>query len=347
MPGHYVFVRCWVGFTNAFPFKRFNCLPDLQIVDAIERYARDWLRKNKPAVREEIRRQKTKLLAAAKHRARSAIPVPGRAARPTWKAGIGSVSVDPRMRGPKPSLGVRVAQLVGWAHVPSKSFGDPSPSPRIFLTSLVEDLGDAEQIACALQTDCRDSGLGEQLVLHFGVVPVSDFSPAEEARAKLFVKEIRAGKTFGARWDIGRLLEPIAAQIEAEVKEIRARDERIGEGGMLDTSTEHDGPDNSKEQAKQQTVEVPPASKRDPRAPKIHAATLAKAILFEEPDISPTNLAKQVGVSPGTLYTRTARWKDVRATLLARGDTEAPQGFKDKDGNIEAWYVDRKTDEDP
>lgn len=48
--------------------------------------------------------------------------------------------------------------------------------------------------------------------------------------------------------------------------------------------------------------------------------TLAKAILFEDPEISPTELAKRVGVRRGTLYKKSPQWIDVRRTLIARGD---------------------------
>lgn len=66
-----------------------------------------------------------------------------------------------------------------------------------------------------------------------------------------------------------------------------------------------------------------------------HPAIIAMAILLKEPKISPTDLAKRVGVVKGTLYKRNETWKGVRQTLMAR-DTSLPKGKKDKDGNIEA-----------
>jgi len=289
MPGHYVFVRCWVGFTDAFPFEEFNCLPDSQIVDAIESYALDWLRKNKAAAREEIRRRKTEkmgLLAALERRARHALP--GGPARRSvgfsghggttssiWRPGIGLVPLDQpysRKRRPRPSLGVRVAQLVGWAHVRSESFGNPSPSSRIFATTSVEDRGDAEQIARALQMRHGDSGLGKQLVLRFGVVPASDLSPAEQLNAELFVENIRAGESVDADENIeniARLIVPDAAEFEAKLKKIRARAETIGNG-----SDKH-----SREPDGDATGDSPPPE--DPDAKKLAPSRVKAAAVYE------------------------------------------------------------------
>ncbi len=66
----------------------------------------------------------------------------------------------------------------------------------------------------------------------------------------------------------------------------------------------------------------------------IDKPTLTMAILLREPEIAPTMLAKRVGVSPGTLYSKSEKWKHVRQTLLARGD--APRG-KRSNGQVEAW----------
>ena len=73
--------------------------------------------------------------------------------------------------------------------------------------------------------------------------------------------------------------------------------------------------------------------------PLPHPASIALAVLFEEPDIQVSELAKRAGVSPGTLYSRGKRWKSVRATLMARGKPPADVlgGYKDRDVNVEAW----------
>ena len=70
--------------------------------------------------------------------------------------------------------------------------------------------------------------------------------------------------------------------------------------------------------------------------PEPHPASIAMAILFEHPDISPTDLAKQVGVSRGTLYSKSAKWKHVRQTLKARNNAQAVRGTKSTDGDLEA-----------
>ncbi len=68
----------------------------------------------------------------------------------------------------------------------------------------------------------------------------------------------------------------------------------------------------------------------------IDEATLAMAIIFKNPEISPTDLARQVGVSRGTLYSRSKKWIDVRRTLMARDKGEALQGTKSADGELDA-----------
>ena len=75
----------------------------------------------------------------------------------------------------------------------------------------------------------------------------------------------------------------------------------------------------------------------------LHKATIAKAILFEEPDISPTELAKRVGVSRGTLYSKSKKWIDVRRTLKARDNTATPHGTKSADGKLDAAADDRES----
>lgn len=71
----------------------------------------------------------------------------------------------------------------------------------------------------------------------------------------------------------------------------------------------------------------------------VHPATIAKAILFEQPDITPTDLARRLGVSPSTLYSKRKGWKDVRAILLARPKHDAAAGIK-TGGDLEAWSAD-------
>jgi hypothetical protein len=85
---------------------------------------------------------------------------------------------------------------------------------------------------------------------------------------------------------------------------------------------------------------VPYGKREGPPEAKVHPATLAKAILFEQPDISPTKLAERIGVTRSTLYKTTPPWKDVRAILLARGDSDT--GYE-VDGKPEAEH-ERPTD---
>lgn len=78
------------------------------------------------------------------------------------------------------------------------------------------------------------------------------------------------------------------------------------------------------------------ANKEASQSPEIHPATLAKAILFEEPGISSTELARRIKVSPGTLYSTRGKWKDVRALLKGRPKPDK-RGAKSQDGQLEAW----------
>jgi hypothetical protein len=72
------------------------------------------------------------------------------------------------------------------------------------------------------------------------------------------------------------------------------------------------------------------------RAVTIDPATHALAILFQEPDITPTELADRVGVQRSTLYSKGKKWQAVRQTLTARDSGQAPKGTKSDEGDIEA-----------
>jgi len=65
--------------------------------------------------------------------------------------------------------------------------------------------------------------------------------------------------------------------------------------------------------------------------------SLALAVLFTEPDISPDDLARRIGVRRTTLYSRSEEWRPVRDTLTARsGRDDLPVGTVDADGNVDA-----------
>lgn len=73
-----------------------------------------------------------------------------------------------------------------------------------------------------------------------------------------------------------------------------------------------------------------------------HPAQLAKTYLVEDPSISPTQLAKRVGVARSTLYKKSGPWGEVRKLLKARGSIrDIPRGSKAKDGKTEAWDDDK------
>lgn len=81
---------------------------------------------------------------------------------------------------------------------------------------------------------------------------------------------------------------------------------------------------------------TPPGKSYQPGTPEIDKATLAFAILFQEPKISPTELAKRIGVKRNTLYSRAQKWNHVRDTLKACDAKSRPRGSRSKDGEIEA-----------
>lgn len=116
----------------------------------------------------------------------------------------------------------------------------------------------------------------------------------------------------------------------------------------------HDPPDkvcvallpNGRRWLRDQRLGKAPADKANTTAqPKEPAHVRAMAILLTEPNIVPTELARRVGVSRGTLYGKRPPWKAIRDTLLARPPTSCPHGTKDRDGNIEAWRSDPDTEE--
>ena len=57
MAEQYFYVRCWPGFTDRFPFDRFNLLPDDQIGIALDAYAAGWERRNKGKIETRRRRE--------------------------------------------------------------------------------------------------------------------------------------------------------------------------------------------------------------------------------------------------------------------------------------------------
>jgi hypothetical protein len=53
----YIYVRCWPGFGDGFPFKKFELLPDDEIGKALDDFARKWERANKQTIAKRRNRE--------------------------------------------------------------------------------------------------------------------------------------------------------------------------------------------------------------------------------------------------------------------------------------------------
>ncbi len=73
-----------------------------------------------------------------------------------------------------------------------------------------------------------------------------------------------------------------------------------------------------------------------PQTSHVHKATLAQAMIFENPEITPTELVEKLGVTRGMLYKTTGKWANVRRLLVAR-DGGGPNGFRTEDGFVDAY----------
>lgn len=73
-------------------------------------------------------------------------------------------------------------------------------------------------------------------------------------------------------------------------------------------------------------------------APELSAEERALALLVRHPEWTQTKMAEAVGVSRQTLY-RFSQYQTAREALES-GRTDIPRGFKDADGNLEAWECD-------
>jgi len=55
MAEYFLFFRCWPGFSDPFPFERFNALPDDELPSALEVFARERLREERKRIKEVAR----------------------------------------------------------------------------------------------------------------------------------------------------------------------------------------------------------------------------------------------------------------------------------------------------
>ena len=195
MSEHYVFFRCWHGFRNGFPFDQFNHLPDDEIRPALDEHAREWLRENRSAAKDTLRKRKTDTLSHLKRREKRflARPNPHPGTHPGKRTtpstvytfrGLRALHSDSKWSHRDRQFCSRVGEIAGWGgEVDPRS--ECSPSPRLLIQP-VSSHEAAQAAADALQKkfgiDHRDLGF---LILRFGHIPSDQIAMGDRILAKL------------------------------------------------------------------------------------------------------------------------------------------------------------------
>lgn len=257
---HYISARCWLHFSDAFPgFEKFDHVRDIELVDELDRYALDWLRKNKAVMKQRLRDRKAKRRTALKKRSRLIIARPE--PRPieqlvssTSKTGSAPppapvyepgrpVRSKRRQRG---SLGCRIAYRAGWITTELPKFGSLSPSHKMFLLWTEEGGSErADSIIAAMQCRLPDTEIGKQLrelQLRFGRVPASDIDDSEQVRIRLQIKSLSAEGSRhpdeAIHWNIAKELWRVAQEV-ADLRDADPQESEgsVGEGGATPVGT--------------------------------------------------------------------------------------------------------------
>ena len=129
MERYYIFFRCWEHFAPDFdfPFEKFDDLPDDEIGDAVEAYAKDWHRDHPAELDKRWRDETERKLVELDKRSKQRTAQPG--VRYRTRRNEPTQLLEPTQDC---SLGCRVAYEAGWLKVMLHRFGDPSPSKRKF-----------------------------------------------------------------------------------------------------------------------------------------------------------------------------------------------------------------------
>lgn len=231
MPGFYLYFRCWPGFTDRFPFDKFNGLPDTEIQGALDKFARHWITKNQAKLdaREEV------------HRRRDL----GQPMTPT-KGRKNAASERTRRRVP---LIYEIGSLAGWIATPA-ILDTEAPIPREFFLR-IDGEEDAAQIVEVLQDRMGQS----VLVPCFGYVPEDDLEITERVSIELAIDDVQHGIGAGPLSSRERMIAAAAKRVTEKLELIKTRTERNGEGESVQPSLTVEPNDTTVDKAALNTFE--------------------------------------------------------------------------------------------
>ena len=169
MASYYLYFRYWLGYAQAFPFERFNGLPDDRIACALDEYARSWIEDHPE---EWGQRDKEQMARAA---LQPSLP-------------------DPQNPGPFAKGKVPLGQLIydvgltaGWIErLPPAHCCTPS---NRFFFHIVQ----RESLACCAPQELQTRFAFELQNLRFGYLPTSVFDLAEKASVELGIRDLVEG----------------------------------------------------------------------------------------------------------------------------------------------------------
>ncbi len=206
MPGFYLYFRCWPGFTDHFPFEKFNGLPDSEIQEALDKFARHWKTKNQAKLdaRKEVRRRRDL--------GQPMIPTQGQ---------TNAVSKSTRQRLP---LIYEIGPLAGW--ITSPTIVDAiAPIPREFFLRI-----DGKEVAAQVVEVMQERMSQAALVPRFGYVPEDDLEITERVSIELAIDDVQQGIGAGPLSSRERIIAIAAKRVTEKLELIKTRAERTGDG---------------------------------------------------------------------------------------------------------------------
>jgi len=220
MAGYFLFFRCWPGFTEPFPFERFNALPDDELGSALNFFAREQLRlpEVRAGIKQEAKRRRQKLLAGIRRQSRRRMgggPVPGAGRRIPkrewyWPRIRGADRTDP--------LTCRLGAYLGWWHSGIVGLSGPVV-PRIwfhetrsreFAEQLVVELNARSKLAKLTTLTKRDFDTHEleyHANLRPGFISAEGLSDGQRASIRRCIQAIQEGRNPDVEY--GSLVLPI------------------------------------------------------------------------------------------------------------------------------------------
>jgi len=238
MAGYYVFFRCWPGFTEAFPFDRFNALPDDKVADALNSFAQEQLRlpEVRERVKKEARRRRRRFIEAikAQSRRRTGGPALGGAAHGITQQKLvqtrwGAVRHSERRTDP---LVCRLGAYLGWWRRDRRIIGEDVGFPAVwfwtsdsqeFVTQLVAELDRLRN----LDYDAHE--LEYYTNPRFGWIATDGLEPGKCASIQRCINSIQNGREPDLR--MRKLATEIGSRVVKVAQELSAAWPGEREGG--------------------------------------------------------------------------------------------------------------------